>query len=140
MVFARCATTALAAVGLAAGCATVGGPSRRSDEAKVGASASAVVTAQELGRLMTQGSLMDALVRLRPYMLSARGTKPLVSVDGSPLAELSLLQMIPASTVREVRLLRSSSSVGHATIAPNGDVIVGDVIVVTTWQGSRGAP
>ena len=140
MVFARCATTALAAVSLAAGCATVGGPSRRSDEVQVGASASAVVTAQELGRLMTQGSLLDALERLRPYMLTSRGTKPLVSVDGSPPSELSLLHMIPASAVREVRLLRSSSSIGHATIAPNGDVIVGDVILVSTWQASRGAP
>ena len=138
MVFARRATIVLAVAGLAAGCATGSVQTRRSDEARGSASASAVVTAQELGRLMTQGSLMDALERLRPAMLRARGAAPLVSVDGSPPSELSVLRMIPASTVREVRLLRSSSSVGRASIAPNGDVIVVDVIAVTTRQGGRG--
>ena len=69
---------------------------------------SSVVTAQELAGLLRQGSLMEALERLRPFMLVSRGTTPRVSVDGSPPAELSLLRAIPASVVREVRLQRSS--------------------------------
>jgi len=71
-------------------------------------------------------------------MLRSRGASPpLVSVDGSAPAELSLLRTIQTSTVREVRLLRASSSVGIVGIAPNGDVIASDVIVVTTWKGGR---
>jgi hypothetical protein len=96
-----------------------------------------VVTAQEMARFVRQGSLMDALKQLRPSMLNARGSVPLVSVDGSPPVEASLLHLIPASNVREVRLQRASSSVGHIIIAPNGDVVAGDVILVTTWEGVR---
>ena len=121
-----------------AGCAPATVTNRNSGEVTYGASSSTVVTAQEFAQIVPQGSLMDALERLRPFMLVSRGTTPRVSVDGSPPAELSLLRMIPSSAVREVRLQRSSSSVGHAIVAPNGDVIVGDVIVVATWQGGRG--
>ena len=136
MFFALRATTAFAVAGLAAGCTGHAG-TRRSSEATNNASSSTVVTAQELAGLARQGSLMDALERLRPNMLASRGTPPRVSVDGAPLAELSFLRSIPASTVREVRLQRASSSVGHAFIAPNGDVVLSDVIVVTTWPGGR---
>ncbi len=127
MLLARCAMTAFAVAGLAAGCATHPVRAPRSSEVTTGASASTVVTAKELAGLVRQGSLMDALERLRPFMLASRRTPPRVSVDGSPPAELSLLRMIPASEVREVRLLRASSSVRHTT----------DVIVVSTWQGGR---
>ncbi len=137
MSFTRRATTALAIVGLAAGCATGPARNRSSSEVTDGVSASTVVTAQELGGIIQHGTLMDALQRLRPFMLVSRGTTPWVSVDGSPPAELSLLRSIPASDVREVRLLRSSSSVGHVITAPNGDVIVADLIVVTTRHGGR---
>jgi hypothetical protein len=75
---------------------------------------------------------MDALQQLRPYWLAARGAPPLVSVDGSAPADLASLRLIPVSTVYEVRLQRASSGVGRSTIMPNGDVIVGDVIVVLT--------
>ncbi len=136
MLFARCAT-ALAVASLIAGCATRPVMNRSSSEVTDGVSASTVVTAQELGGIIRQGSLMDALQRLRPFMLVSRGTTPWVSVDGAPPAELSLLSAIPASEVREVRLLRSSSSVGHVITAPNGDVIVADLIVVTTRRGGR---
>lgn len=138
MQFARCATTAFAVAGLAVGCATHPVRTPRSSEMTSGASASTVVTTQELAGIIRQGSLMEALERLRPFMLVSRGTTPWVSVDGAPPAELSLLRTIPASDVREVRLLRSSSSVGHVITAPNGDVIVADVIVVTTRLGGRG--
>lgn len=138
MLFARYATTAFIFAGVAAGCATHVVRTPSSSAVTTGASASTVVTSQELAGTIRQGSLMDALERLRPFMLVSRGSTPWVSVDGSPPAELSLLRAIPASAVREVRLLRSSSSVGHVITAPNGDVIVADLIVVTTWQGVPG--
>ena len=137
MRFARFAMSVLALAGLAAGCAPRTAATRGSTEAVNSASASTVVTAQELARLVRQGSLLDALERLRPFWLVSRGTTPLISIDGSPLAELSLLRTIPASAVREVRLQRSLSSAGRASIMPNGDVIVGDVIAVSTRQGGR---
>lgn len=134
MLLARRVTSLLALTGLAAGCATQR-PATRVPSEPGPSSASVVVTDQELARLLTQGSLMDALQQLRPFWLTSRGTPPLVSVDGSTPSELSLLRLIPVSTVREVRLERSSSSAGRATILPNGDVIVGDVIVVSTRRG-----
>jgi hypothetical protein len=101
-------------------------------------SPSSVVTWQAFGRIVRQGTLLEALERLRPSMLVARGGRlPLVSVDGAPPTDLSLLRTIPASVVSEVRLQRASSSVGHSRILPNGDTIVGDVIVVTTLGGVR---
>ena len=127
--------TALAIAGLVAGCATHRARPSRSSDLTSGVSASTVVTAQELSGIVHQGSLMDALERLRPFMLTSRGTTPWVSIDGSPPVDISILRTIPSSHVREVRLLRSSSSVGHVITAPNGDVIVTDVIAVTTWQG-----
>lgn len=127
--------TALAIAGLVAGCATHPARPSRSRDLTSGVSASTVVTAEELSGIVHQGSLMDALERLRPFMLASRGTTPWVSIDGSPPVEVSILGTIPSSHVREVRLLRSSSSVGHVITAPNGDVIVADVIAVTTWQG-----
>jgi len=87
--------------------------------------------------LSNQGSLMDALERLRPYMLSSRGTTPSVSIDGAPAVELSLLRTIPVRVVRQVRLQRAASGTGRARITHNGDTVVGDVIVVTTWEADR---
>ena len=137
MRFARRAATALAVAGLATGCATRTVKTPTSNDATTGGTAT-VLTAHELSRLASQGSLMDALERLRPSMLVSRGTAPpWVSIDGSPLGELSLLRTIAASMVREVRLQRASSGAGRPVIAPNGGVIIGDVIAVTTWEGGR---
>jgi hypothetical protein len=138
MLVVRGATRVVAIAGLAAGCVShaVGTPS--SNDVVSAAGGATVVTAQELARSTPQGMLLDALQRVRPLMLRSRGASPpLVSVDGSAPAELSLLRTIQTSTVREVRLLRASSSVGIVGIAPNGDVIASDVIVVTTWKGGR---
>jgi len=140
MLFARCATSVLAIGVLATGCATHAGVTPSSRAPTTGAAASTVVAAEELARLAPQGSLMDALARVRPsFMLRSRGTTPLVSVDGSHPAELSLLRTIDVSVVREVRLQRSSSGVVQSAIGPGGQVVVGDVIIVTTWTGVRGA-
>ena len=84
---------------------------------------------------------MEALERLRPSMLLARGGRlPLVSVDGELSTDLSVLRTISVLLVREVRLQRASSSAGYSRILPNGDVIVGDVIVVTTLGSVRKNP
>ena len=137
MLLARRILSLLAIAGLAAGCATHSPATRRPSET-ASPSASVVVTAQELARLVRQGSLMDALQQLRPSWLATRGTPPLVSVDGSTPTELSYLQLIPVSTVHEVRLQRASSSVGRSMIMPNGDVVVRDLIDVSTRKGGRG--
>lgn len=135
MLFARQTTTLLAFAALAAGCAPGPGITPRTDNG----SSATVVTNQELTRLGREGTLRDALASIRPSMLSSRGSRaPRVSVDGSPPTDLAILGTIPASAVREVRLQRASSSVGQAAIASNGDVIVGDLIFVATWGGSRG--
>jgi hypothetical protein len=135
MLFAFRRISVLAVVGLVAGCAVQAVSSR---DATSRVYASTALTAQELEGIARQGSLMDALERLRPGWLVSRGSTPSVSVDGAPPTELSFLRGIPASTVREVRLERASSSVGRAAFAPNGGVIVGDMIVVTTRRGSSG--
>src|SRR5688572_17595156 len=115
MLFGRCATSVLAigvlAIGvLATGCGTHAGVTPSSRAPTIAAAASTVVAGEELARVAPQGSLMDALARARPsFMLRSRGTTPLVSVDGSAPAELSVLRMIEVSAVREVRLQRSSS-------------------------------
>jgi hypothetical protein len=102
-----------------------------------GVSASTYVSARELARITQQGSLMDALQRLRPGILASRGATPTVSIDGAPLAELAILRSISVGMVRHVRLQRGSSGTARASVAVNGKTVVGDVIVVTTWEGSR---
>ena len=137
---AHLAVTAFVAAGLATGCSTRGLTARSSTRESKGASEYTVVTAAELARTAQKGSLMDALERLRPSMLTSRGGTPLVSVDGAPASDLASLRMIGASDVLEVRLHRASSSVGRSAVLPNGDVVVGDLIVVTTWRGGGARP
>ena len=122
----------LVMTGPAIGCAMRAGSSR---DATSRTWATTVVTAQELESIVRQGSLMEALQRLRPEWLVSRGGAPYVTVDGAPPTDLSFLSTIPASTIREVRLERASSSVGHAAVASSGRVVVGDMIVVTTRNG-----
>ena len=84
------------------------------------------------------GSLYDALTRLRPWIIARRGGQQVfVSIDGSPLTDAAILKSIRASTVYEVRLRRASSSVGHAAASPTGAVIFGDVVEVTTREPPR---
>jgi hypothetical protein len=98
------------------------------------------VTSRELSRMA--GTLLDALRRTRPLMLGSRGTPTFVSVDGAPPADLSVLSTIPASIVREVRLLRASSNAGRVVLSADGRAITGDIIAVSTreatvWPSSR---
>lgn len=137
MIFARRNAIVLALAAQVAGCAA---GSVRSHDASTRVSAGTVVTAQELARIVRQGSLLEALEGLRPGWLRSRGAAPGVSVDGGTPAELALLDMIPASTVSEVRFERASSGAGHVVVAPNGRVTVGDMILVTTRRGGGREP
>jgi hypothetical protein len=90
-----------------------------------------VVTEAELVReVRGEETLLRALQRLRPLFLRQSRSVPLVSIDGSPPVELSVLETIRVAEVTEVRMLRASSSVSIVGITPNGRVVVGDVILV----------
>ena len=41
------------------------------------------------------------------------------------------------SSVREVRLVRAAGAAGTSGVAMNGEIVVGDLILVTTWATSR---
>lgn len=122
------------ACSLCMGCATGGGPSR---EPRIARPTSPVpsVTAAELSRNSRDESLLTALRRYRPQFLMSHGAAPMVTIDGSPLAELSLLETLRVSAISEVRLLRASTAVGYAGIR-EGRVVIGDVLYVQT----RGRP
>src|SRR6476659_36797 len=122
MAFALRAALVLCVGVLAVGCATHAPGTRSWNDAAVDGSASTMVTAQELARFGREGSLMDALTRLRPVMLAGRGAVPWVSVDGSPPAELALLRTIQASEVRDVRLQRASSGARPPVPTPDGSL------------------
>lgn len=98
----------LATVGLCAACATPGGSARRAPVVPM--RQADVATATELARDGTEDSLLAVLRRFRPLFLGSRGSRPLVSVDGLPLTELSVLESIRVSTVSEVRLVRAPSA------------------------------
>lgn len=98
-------------------------------------SAAAVVSGQELAS--ATGSLFEALERLRPWYVAPRLASIFVTIDDSPPTDLSILKTIPAATVYEVQLLRSSSAVGRVAISETGAVILGDIIAVVTRQATR---
>ena len=131
MLLTQRAVIGFALAGLLAGCAT----STKAARDRTSRASFMVVTAQELSRASQQGTLMDALLRLRPGWLTSRGATPGLSVDGGPPTDAGLLRAIPVSEVREVRFERSTSSLRQSRLAPNGDVIVGNMIVVTTRRG-----
>ena len=95
-------------------------------------SGTSLLTVAELSRYAPGTSLLDALQRLRPTFLYPRGTRALISVDGTAATDQDVLSSIPVSVVAEVRLLRATTSVGRSTILPNGDVATGDVLLVLT--------
>jgi hypothetical protein len=115
-----------------AGCAT--GGSARTDRVPRGDQprASTTITELELARFHGTLSLEEAIRQARPWYLSGRGRVPAVSVDDGPAMEISVLRFIPVSDVHEVRLQRASSSLGKAMVTPTGDIVIGDVLYVTT--------
>lgn len=125
------AVVALIVTSLPAGCAAR--TTRDSaTTAPPGASVRGIVVASELARVGRGQSMMSALAIARPFFLTGRGTPPMVSIDGSPAVELSVLRAIPVQDVFEVRLLRGAAGMGRSAVLPNGDVVVGDVILVLT--------
>ena len=115
------------------GCTT---PASRRQSSSVDAPSATVVTADELARVVGSGSILVALERVRPSMLAGRGgASPFVSIDGSPPGDFSLLRSVPVSSVRQVQLVRASSSVARPAVADNGDIVVGDLILVLTRTG-----
>ncbi len=111
-----------------AGCTMVRPPKYLGDSDAPGTS---LVTSTELSRYATHGTLRDAIVGLRPWFLYARGSSPVVSIDGGPPNDLTILDSIHASEVIEVRLVRASSA-AHAPggVLPNGDSGTKDVLLV----------
>ena len=75
---------------------------------------------------------MAALQRVRPTFLTGRGTPPMVSIDDSPPTELGVLSLISAVQVREVQYHRAIDGASRATSRANGDLVVGDLLVVYT--------
>ena len=116
-------------VALSTSCASNSGRHSSASETS-GAAPSAVITMAEMIRVASGQSVWTAVERARPWFLQGRGSVPRVSIDGSVPMELTVLRSIPVSEVHEVRLLRGGS--GNSAILPNGDVVVGDVILVLT--------
>jgi hypothetical protein len=115
---------------IAHGCTT---PASRRQSSSFDLPSTTVVTADELARVVGNGSLLTALERVRPSMLAARaGANPFVSIDGSPPGDFSLLRSVPVSTVWQVQLMRASSRMTPAAVADNGAIVVSDLILVVT--------
>lgn len=127
---------ALVLATVAAGCASA--PIRRpaAERNPVIGSSSDIIGLPELSRLSPGLSVMDAVEHVRPWFLRPRGSVSTASVDGSPPSDVSVLSLIPVSHVKEVRLLRGDvgAPVAHR---PDGTVVVGDVILVTTRTGGE---
>lgn len=124
------------AAGLLTACAHGAARSRATDTA--GVSAATVVTAEELQRVGQGRSVFAALEQVRPWLLTARGGVPSVSVDGSSPTDVSLLRSMSVSDVCEVRLLRATSDAGRSAVLANGDVRnTGDIILVLTRPACR---
>lgn len=108
-------------------------PARASRAPQNSGAANNVLTAAEMIRVAPDQSLWTAIERARPvWLLPGRGSVATASVDGSPLMELSMLRTIPVSHVHEVRLQRGIDNGGRPAVLRNGEVVVGDVIIVLT--------
>ena len=104
----------------------------RTEPRRVADDFSTRVTAAELSHYAPGSSLMEALRMLRPRFLSGRGEQPMVSVDGAPAGDQSILSAIRVSDVLEVRLVKAGSYENRPTIRPNGEIVVADLLLVVT--------
>ena len=119
--------------GLSTACATGSGRSAVTDWRTAD-----IVTGADLARGATGGeSLWNALQRVRPLFLASRRSVKMVSIDGSPVVELSVLHSVLVTEVAEVRLVRASSSITRAAVVPNGQIVTGDVLMVRSWRSRR---
>jgi hypothetical protein len=63
-----------------------------------------------------------------------------VSVDGSVVADTSILRHISASDVCEVRLQRGTQGAGRSAVLPNGDVSSGGDLIVVLLRHGQASP
>jgi len=128
---------ALLIVGFLSGCAQPSIPhTSPAPAATRSTDASSVLTRAELANAAQDGSLMAALHRLRPVFLNARGGTLLVSIDGAVFADTSVLHVISATDVCQVRLRRGTSGAGRSAILPDGGVSSGgDLIEISLRHG-----
>ena len=122
-----------AVVGSASGCAT--SAVRPSDQTWPRSSTRQTVSAADLSREGQNDMVLAALRRVRPEFFFARGSAPLaVSIDGGPLADLSILESMRVSTIEDVSLERGASPPALASRRP----------VTSSWETccwcERGAP
>src|SRR5207253_3657327 len=116
----------------AAGCAssTMAARNRVGVDA-TGVPGTTVISAADLSRYASRGTLRQALEALNPAVLAGRGGVLRVSIDGGSPGDTAVLSSIPAADVAEVKLVRASSSArAQNGILPNGDVVSGDLLVV----------
>lgn len=96
------------------------------------------VAAEELALVEPHASLMDALQRLRPGMLSPRrGDSPVVSIDEAPPEDVGVLRGISADMIREVKLVRVASELVRQKQWRGSDIRTDYVILVWTKRASR---
>ena len=138
MRYARIAWNVLFAMALGTlfmSCASTPNGRSASDAARFRGFNGDAVTGSEL-RAEPESSLLTALEAVRPHFLRSRGSTPAVSIDGSPpTTDLSVLRWIQVGEVREVRLVRGAGRSGVAAVQPDGSIVVGDLILVTTRRG-----
>jgi hypothetical protein len=90
-----------------------------------------VVTMQELARIAPGTSLSRALSAIRPGIVYVRGTQAMVSVNGGPIVDASVLDDLRVEDIREVRLVRAGFSSRYAPMLIDGQMRVPDVLVIT---------
>ena len=128
----------LSASGLLFGCATpAGSPAARQGTQAAFQSTGPTVAASVLSADGVDETVLDALGRYRPLFLHSRGAVPMVTIDGSPMMSLAILQTLTVSAICDVRLIRASSADGYVATTSTEGVTSGDVLYVRTRTGRR---
>jgi hypothetical protein len=132
----RIAVGALVVALLVTGCAHRTGSTRADVPAPraraVHTSPERLLTAEDLARLEPTQSLYEAIVSLRPYFLTYRGTSPTVYRDGVRVGPVTSLREIPVGWVDQVQVL--SPDEAHLRHGATG---TGAVILVTSRNARR---
>ena len=95
----------MAGCALCLGCAS--GAIRERPQGPHSRSLESLVTGVELARGGTDETLFGALRRYRPLYLRSHGAAPLVSIEGEPPLDLSVLNTLRSSEVLQVSVLRA---------------------------------
>jgi hypothetical protein len=93
---------------------------------------SVLLTAKDLERYTPNSTLLQALERTSPLLVS-RDESVRVMIDNNAPTDAGVLNTIRVSEVSEVRLIRGSQSARPMpSVSPNGDVVAGTVLQVIT--------